>query len=57
MHLEENAHDLALSSAGYLPVSARRSAQKVLLILLSGRMWVRDAGGDRQDITGPTWVV
>ena len=58
MHLEEDlARELALSSSGYLPVSARRLAQKVLLILLSGRMWVRDADGDRQDITGPTWVV
>ncbi|RBY77410.1 hypothetical protein DQ239_11025 [Blastococcus sp. TF02-09] len=58
MHLRQNTgHDLALSSHGYLPVSARRLAQKVLLILLSGRMWVRDDDGRRHDITGPTWVV
>ncbi|MGY2064999.1 hypothetical protein [Blastococcus sp. SYSU DS0619] len=58
MHLEEDsAHELALSSAGYLPVSARRLAQKVLLVLLSGRMWVREADGGRRDVTGPTWVV
>lgn len=58
MHLElDTAHELALSADGYVPVSARRLAQKVLLVLVSGRMWVRDANGDRQDITGPTWVV
>lgn len=58
MHLEEDvAHELALSSAGYLPVTARRLSQKVLLVLLSGRMWVRDADGRRRNITGPTWVV
>lgn len=58
MHLEEDpAHEVALSSAGYLPVSARRLAQKVLLILQSGRMWVRDVDGRRRDVTGPTWVV
>ncbi|SDF38246.1 hypothetical protein SAMN05660662_1957 [Blastococcus aurantiacus] len=57
MHLAEDpAHELALSSAGYLPVTARRLAQKVLLVLLSGRMWVGDVDGSRRDITGPTWV-
>ncbi|MDT0278443.1 hypothetical protein [Blastococcus goldschmidtiae] len=57
MHIgEDPAHELALSAAGYLPVSARRLAQKVLLILLSGRMWVRDDDGLRRGLTGPTWV-
>jgi hypothetical protein len=58
VHLhQDTAHELALSSAGYLPVAAHRLSQKVLLILLSGRMWVRVAGGRRRDISGPTWVV
>jgi len=57
MHIEEFADDIALSSATRLPVSARRLSQKVLLILLSGRMWVRDLEGARRDLTGPTWVV
>jgi hypothetical protein len=57
MHLEEPAHDFALSSAGYLPVTARRLSQKVLLVLLRGDMWVRETGGRRREITGPTWVV
>ena len=57
MHLEQDpAREFALSSAGDLPVSARRLAQKVLLVLLSGRMWVRADDGSRRDITGPTWV-
>ncbi|TYP85936.1 hypothetical protein BD833_11177 [Blastococcus xanthinilyticus] len=53
----DTAHELALSSAGHLPVTARRLSQKVLLILLSGRMWVRDADGRCRDVAGPTWVV
>lgn len=59
MHLESSADDvdLALSSPTRLPVSARRLSQKVLLVLLSGRMWVRDDAGRQRDITGPTWVV
>ncbi|NEK86382.1 hypothetical protein GCU60_11520 [Blastococcus saxobsidens] len=58
MHLEGDlAHELALSSPNHLPVTARRRAQKVLLVLLSGRMWVHEADGGRRDITGPTWVV
>jgi hypothetical protein len=58
MHLRgDTAHELALSSAGYLPVAARRLSQKVLLVLLSGRMWVQDVDGRRRDITGPIWVV
>ncbi|SEL77661.1 hypothetical protein SAMN04515665_11932 [Blastococcus sp. DSM 46786] len=57
MHIEAFADDLALSSPTRLPVTARRSSQKVLLVLLSGRMWVRDADGRRREITGPTWVV
>lgn len=59
MHLEAFADDvdLSLSSPTRLPVTARRLSQKVLLILLSGRMWVRDADGRRREIAGPTWVV
>ncbi|MDP5183226.1 hypothetical protein QOZ88_11305 [Blastococcus sp. BMG 814] len=57
MHIGEPADDLALSSPTRLPVIARRVSQKVLLILLSGRMWVRDVDGQRREIAGPTWVV
>jgi hypothetical protein len=57
MHIEEFGEDVSLSSPTRLPVSARRLSQKVLLILLSGRMWVRDLDGRRRDLTGPTWVV
>ncbi|UOY02950.1 hypothetical protein [Blastococcus sp. PRF04-17] len=57
MHIEEFGDDVSLSAATRLPVTARRLSQKVLLILLSGRMWVRDLDGGRRDITGPTWVV
>jgi hypothetical protein len=57
MHIEEFGEDVSLSSSTRLPVSARRLSQKVLLILLSGRMWVRDLDGHRRDISGPTWVV
>ena len=57
MHIEDPGGDFALSSPDWLPVRARRLSQKVLLILLSGRMWVRDLDGHRRDITGPTWVV
>jgi hypothetical protein len=57
MHIEEFGEDVSLSSPTRLPVSARRLSQKVLLILLSGRMWVRDLDGHRRDLTGPTWVV
>ncbi|MCF6743876.1 hypothetical protein E9529_06225 [Blastococcus sp. KM273128] len=56
MHLD-SAHELALSSPTRLPATARRLSQTVLLVLLSGRMWVRDTRGRRRDITGPTWVV
>ncbi|MCO7218223.1 hypothetical protein [Klenkia sp. PcliD-1-E] len=49
--------DIGLSSATRPPVSARRLSQKVMLVLLSGRMWVRDGDGARRGITGPTWVV
>jgi hypothetical protein len=57
MHIEEFGEDVSLSSATRLPVRARRLSQKVLLILLSGRMWVRDLEGHRRELTGPTWVV
>jgi hypothetical protein len=57
MHIEEFGEDVGLSSPTRLPVSARRLSQKVLLVLLSGRMWVRDLDGHRRDVTGPTWVV
>jgi hypothetical protein len=58
VHQEEDpAHELAVSSPCHLPVTARRLSQKVLLILLSGDMWVRDLLGHRREITGPTWVV
>jgi hypothetical protein len=57
MHIEDSGEDVSLSSQNWLPVSARRLSQKVLLILLFGRMWVRDLDGHRRDITGPTWVV
>jgi hypothetical protein len=58
MHQEDDsAPELALSSPGYLPVTARRLSQKLLLILLSGDMWVSDLAGQRREITGPTWVV
>lgn len=57
MHIEEFAHDVGLSSATRLPAAARRLSQKALLVLLSGRMWVRDADGRHLDIAGPTWVV
>jgi hypothetical protein len=58
MHLETPGIDveLALSSSGRLPVTARRLSQEVLLVLLSGRMWVRAPDGSRRDLTGPTWV-
>jgi len=57
VHIEEFGEDVSLSSPTRLPVSARRLSQKVLLVLLSGRMWVRDLDGNRRDLTGPTWVV
>jgi hypothetical protein len=57
MHIEEFGEDVSLSSSTRPPVSARRLSQKVLLVLLSGRMWVRDLEGHRRDLTGPTWVV
>ena len=57
MHIEEFGDDVALSAPTRLPVSARRLSQKVLLVLLSGRMWARDLEGHRRDLTGPTWVV
>ncbi len=57
MHIEAFGDDVSLSSSTRLPVRSRRLSQKVLLILLSGRMRVRDRGGDRRDVTGPTWVV
>jgi hypothetical protein len=57
MHIEEFGDDVALSAPTRLPVSARRLSQKVLLVLLSGRMWVRDLDGHRRNLTGPTWVV
>lgn len=56
MHIGEPAHDFGLSSQTRLPAAARRLSQKVLLVLLTGRMWVAD-GDRRRDITGPTWVV
>jgi hypothetical protein len=57
VHIEEFADDVSLSSPTRLPVRARRLSQKVLLVLLAGRMWVRDLDGRRRDIAGPTWVV
>jgi hypothetical protein len=57
VHIEEFGEDVSLSSPTRLPVTARRLSQKVLLVLLSGRMWVRDLDGHRRDLTGPTWVV
>lgn len=58
MHIEVPVvPDIGLSSSTRPPVSARRLSQKVLLVLVSGRMWVRDVDGTRRDITGPTWVV
>ncbi len=57
MHVEELANDFGLSSPDWVPVSTRRLSQKVLLVLLSGRMWVVDDEGRRHDLAGPTWVV
>jgi hypothetical protein len=58
VHQEEDAGpEFALSSPGHLPVTARRLSQKLLLVLLRGDMWVRDADGRRREISGPTWVV
>jgi hypothetical protein len=57
VHIEEPVNDVSLSDATRFPVSARRLSQKVLLVLLRGRMWVRDGEGRRRDLTGPTWVV
>jgi hypothetical protein len=57
VHVEEFANDVGLSSATRFPAAARRLSQKVLLVLLSGRMWVREQDGRRRDLTGPTWVV
>jgi hypothetical protein len=57
VHIEEFVNDVSLSANTRLPVTARRLSQKVLLVLLRGRMWVRDGDGRRRDLTGPTWVV
>lgn len=57
VHIEPFTPDIGLSSPTRPPVSARRLSQKVMLVLLAGRVWVRDQEGNRRDVVGPTWVV